>query len=209
MEEEYDFIFKIVIIGDSSVGKTGILNRYLHNEFYKDTKATVGVEFGAKKLNVNKKQIRLQIWDTAGQERYRAITSTYYKGAKGAFIVFDISNKTSFENVDRWIKEIKMLAELDIFIILIGNKSDLEEEGKREVSIEEAKTKAEFLGIPYLETSAKTSSNIDKAFNDVCSKVVDKLIIQEKSKVDDLDYIFLNNSHKIDATNKEKEKKCC
>lgn len=206
MEEEYDFIFKIVIIGDSSVGKTGILNRYLHNEFYKDTKATVGVEFGAKKLNINKKHIKLQIWDTAGQERYRAITSTYYKGAKGAFIVFDISNKTSFENVDRWIKEIKMLAEIDIFIILIGNKCDLED--KREVSTEEAKNKAEFLGIPYLETSAKISTNIDKAFNDICIRVVDKLIIQEKSKVDDLDYIFLN-SHKLEQNVKIQDKKCC
>ena len=104
-EEEYDMILKIVLIGDSSVGKTNLMNKYIKNEFREDTKATVGVEFGSKVYVIENHKIKAQIWDTAGQERYRSIANTYYKGAKGAFIVYDITRKETFDSVDRWAND--------------------------------------------------------------------------------------------------------
>lgn len=139
-DEEYDMIFKVVLIGDSGVGKSNIMSRYLKDEFSIETKTTVGVEFGAKKLELNGMSIKAQIWDTAGQERYKSITNAYYKGAKGALLVFDITRKESFDNVDRWIAELKNNGDADVTIVLIGNKCDLENE--RQVTRELAQEKA-------------------------------------------------------------------
>ena len=127
MTDEFDIIFKIVLIGDSGVGKTNLLGRYLKKEYKEETKATVGVEFGEKKYELNGLKIKAQIWDTAGQERYKAITSMYYKGAKGALIVFDLSSKNTFQNVEKWYNEIKKTADPNINLILIGNKRDLKD----------------------------------------------------------------------------------
>ena len=143
-EEEFNMIFKVVLIGDSGVGKTNIMSRYIKDEFSIETKTTVGVEFGAKKLEINGNNIKAQIWDTAGQERYKSITNAYYKGAKGALIVYDITRLSSFENVDKWIHELKAKCEADVTIIMIGNKCDLESE--RAISREEASTKAKHHG---------------------------------------------------------------
>ena len=106
-DEEYDIIFKVVLIGDSGVGKTNILSRYVRDEFSIETKSTVGVEFGSKIVKLNNINIKVQIWDTAGQERYKSITNAYYKGAKGAFVVYDISKKETFDNINKWIEELK------------------------------------------------------------------------------------------------------
>ena len=122
--EGYEQLYKIIIIGDSGVGKSNILGRYLNNEFKQDTKSTVGVEFGSKKLKVGGINVKLQIWDTAGQERYRAITSAYYKGSKGCFIVYDITSTQSFDDVEKWYEEIIKITEKGISLILVGNKSD-------------------------------------------------------------------------------------
>ena len=143
-EEEFNMIFKVVLIGDSGVGKTNIMSRYLKDEFSIETKTTVGVEFGAKKLEINGNNIKAQIWDTAGQERYKSITNAYYKGAKGALIVYDITRLSSFENIDKWIIELKAKCESDVTIILIGNKCDLESE--RNVSKDDASNKAKLYG---------------------------------------------------------------
>jgi small GTP-binding protein len=140
MEDDYDLIFKVVLIGDSGVGKSNILSRYLKNEFSIETKTTVGVEFGAKKIEIEGIKIKAQIWDTAGQERYKSITNAYYKGSKGALVVYDITKKETFDNIDRWITELKKNAEPDVTIILIGNKCDLNEE--RQIPIEEGQNKA-------------------------------------------------------------------
>ena len=113
-EENYERMFKVVLVGDSSVGKTNIMSKYLKNEFHEDSKATVGVEFGSKQFNIEGHPIKAQIWDTAGQERYKAITSAYYKGAKGAFVVYDITRKQSFDSVDRWINDLKAAADKTI-----------------------------------------------------------------------------------------------
>jgi small GTP-binding protein len=139
--DDYDFIYKIVICGDSGVGKSNILSKYIKNEFNKNTKTTIGVEFAAKKLEIENASIKAQIWDTAGQERYKAITSCYYKGAKGGIIVYDLTNKDTFDNVDKWIYEFQKGADYEACCILVGNKCDIPEE--RQVSIEEGKSKAE------------------------------------------------------------------
>ena len=144
--EDFDVIFKIVIVGESGVGKSNLVSRYLKNEYKQDTKATVGVEFGEKKYTYNNIKIKAQIWDTAGQERYRSITSMYYKGAKGALCVFDLSSKESFEKVDVWINEMKKQAGDNINLILIGNKVDLPEDQKK-VKTEEGEMKAKQFGI--------------------------------------------------------------
>jgi len=140
-EDDYDMIYKVVLIGDSGVGKSNLVSRYIKNEFTTNTKTTVGVEFGAKKFEMGDTKIKAQIWDTAGQERYKSITSCYYKGAKGGIIVYDITKKETFENVDKWLQEFKKNADLDACFILIGNKCDLIQE--RAISTEEGIKKAE------------------------------------------------------------------
>ena len=162
-EESYDILLKLVMIGDSGVGKTNILSRYINNEFSSITKATVGVEFFSTIIKKNNKLIKLQIWDTAGQERYKSITSAYYKGAKGAFVVYDITKMKTFKNLDKWITELKANGNEDIYIILIGNKLDLEK--NREVMTNDVKRKAEELKVGYFETSALDGSNIEHAFD--------------------------------------------
>ncbi len=175
MEEDdnYDLIFKIVLIGDSGVGKTNILSRYLTNEFSLTTQATVGVEFGSKIIKKGEKLIKLQIWDTAGQERYKSITSAYYKGSKGAFVVYDISRKNTFDNVDKWINELKNNGSEDVFIMLGGNKSDLKDQ--REITEEEVKKKAELYNVAFCETSALEGKNIGYAFENLINEITKKV----------------------------------
>lgn len=139
-EEDYDMIFKIILIGDSGVGKTNFLLRYIKNEFKQDSKCTVGVEFGTKSFEIEDDKIKAQIWDTAGQERYKSITKAYYKGAKGAIVLYDITRKTSFESAESWISSLRTFGDPDINILLIGNKSDLKD--MRQVEINEGNEKA-------------------------------------------------------------------
>ena len=169
IDDTYDVIYKIVLVGDSGVGKTNIMLRYINKEFNINTKATVGVEFGSKNVIIDKKIVKGQIWDTAGQERYRAITSAYYKGAHGAFVVYDITQRESFEAVDRWINDLRNNTDERLEIILIGNKSDLED--KRQVKKEEGEEKAKEKEVAFMETSALNCNNIEKAFNEIMNKV--------------------------------------
>ena len=171
-EDNYEMMFKVVLVGDSFVGKTNIMSKYLKNEFHEDSKATVGVEFGSKQFNIEGHTIKAQIWDTAGQERYKAITSAYYKGAKGAFIVYDITRKQSFESVERWVTDVTSVADKKISIVLIGNKSDLEDQ--RQVTKEQAEEKANKLEVAFLETSAFSGDNLDKAFDMMINEVYKK-----------------------------------
>ena len=176
--DNYEQLYKIIIIGDSGVGKSNILGRYLHNEFHEDTKSTVGVEFGSKKMVIENTSIKLQIWDTAGEERYRSITSAYYKGSKGCFIVYDITNPQSFEDIQKWYEEIKRSGDKGVSIILVGNKCDLEHQ--RAVTKNEGNEMALKYGIKYLETSAKDTINIENLFFDTAKNLLAK---QQSSKV--------------------------
>ena len=206
-EENYEMMFKVVLVGDSFVGKTNIMSKYLKNEFHEDSKATVGVEFGSKQFTIDGHTVKSQIWDTAGQERYKAITSAYYKGAKGAFIVYDITRKNSFESVEKWVSDVTSVADKKITIVLIGNKSDLEDQ--RQVTKEEAQDKANKLEIAFMETSAFSGDNLDKAFEMMMNEVYKKC--HEEMLADgELDIIQggedINLAKKNDNTQK---KKCC
>ncbi|KAJ4951554.1 hypothetical protein NE237_028386 [Protea cynaroides] len=162
-DEEYDYLFKVVLIGDSGVGKSNLLSRFTKNEFCLDSKSTIGVEFATRTVKVEGKTIKAQIWDTAGQERYRAITSAYYRGALGALLVYDVTKPTTFENVSRWLKELRDHADSNIVIMLIGNKTDLAH--LRAVATEDAQSFAEKEGLSFIETSALEATNVEKAFH--------------------------------------------
>ncbi|OJI96380.1 hypothetical protein ASPVEDRAFT_23398 [Aspergillus versicolor CBS 583.65] len=163
--DEYDFLFKVVLIGDSGVGKSNLLSRFTRNEFNLDSKSTIGVEFATRSIQVDSKTIKAQIWDTAGQERYRAITSAYYRGAVGALLVYDISKHQTYDNVNRWLKELRDHADSNIVIMLVGNKSDLRH--LRAVPTEEAKQFASENNLSFIETSALDASNVELAFQNI------------------------------------------
>ncbi|XP_068645187.1 ras-related protein RABA5d-like [Aristolochia californica] len=168
-EEGEEYLFKIVIIGDSAVGKSNLLSRYARNEFNMHSKATIGVEFQTQSMDINGKEVKAQIWDTAGQERFRAVTSAYYRGAVGALIVYDISRRTTFESVQRWLDELNTHSDTTVARMLVGNKCDLE--NIRDVSIEECKALAESEGLFFMETSALDATNVKTAFEIVIKEI--------------------------------------
>ncbi|KAF3333993.1 ras-related protein Rab2BV [Carex littledalei] len=178
VDHEYDYLFKIVLIGDSGVGKSNILSRFTRNEFCLESKSTIGVEFATRTVEIEGKTIKAQIWDTAGQERYRAITSAYYRGAVGALLVYDITKKQTFDNVQRWLRELRNHADSNIVIMLAGNKSDLTH--LRAVQLEEAHSMAEKEGLSFLETSALDASNVENAFQTILSEIYQ--IISKKAR---------------------------
>ncbi|XP_039180470.1 ras-related protein Rab-11B isoform X2 [Crotalus tigris] len=164
-DDEYDYLFKVVLIGDSGVGKSNLLSRFTRNEFNLESKSTIGVEFATRSIQVDGKTIKAQIWDTAGQERYRAITSAYYRGAVGALLVYDIAKHLTYENVERWLKELRDHADNNIVIMLVGNKSDLRH--LRAVPTDEARAFAEKNNLSFIETSALDSTNVEEAFKNI------------------------------------------
>ena len=204
-KEPYDFLFKMILIGDSSVGKSNILLKYLKGEFDRNSRATVGVEFGTKNITLHDKKVKIQIWDTAGQERYKSITSAYYKGAKGALIVYDISKRQTFDNIDKWITDLKTNGDQNITIILIGNKSDLVDE--REVSKEEGIKKSDECKIAFLETSALNGDNVHKAFDELIEQIYQNNCtnLDENNEYDIDKGVNLNDG----KDGKKDEKKCC
>ena len=210
-DEEYSMIFKMILVGDSGVGKTNILSRYVNNEFSESTKSTVGVELGYKIEEVNNTKVKVQIWDTAGQERYKSITNTYYKGAKGALIVYDISRKESFLNVDKWIGDLKEFGEENVCILLIGNKCDLE--NIRQVSTDEVSKKAQQYNIGFCETSALSAKNIDFAFQKLIKLVAEKLPQTDEKYGNQSSVISTGLSLDTKIISEEKrpknKKKCC
>ncbi|XP_054811988.1 ras-related protein Rab11D isoform X1 [Prosopis cineraria] len=168
-DDEYDYLFKLVLIGDSGVGKSNLLSRFTRNEFNLESKSTIGVEFATKSLNIDGKVIKAQIWDTAGQERYRAITSAYYRGAFGALLVYDVTRSATFENASRWLKELRDHTDPSIVVMLIGNKSDLRH--LITVSTEDGKSFAERESLYFMETSALEATNVDNAFTEVLTQI--------------------------------------
>ncbi|KAF8014687.1 hypothetical protein BT93_H0484 [Corymbia citriodora subsp. variegata] len=168
-EQGEEYLFKIVLIGDSAVGKSNLLSRFALDEFDINTKATIGVEFQTQVVEIDGKEVKAQIWDTAGQERFRAVTSAYYRGAVGALIVYDITRRITFESVKRWLGELDTHCDTTVARMLVANKCDLN--NIREVSTEEGKALAEAEGLFFMETSALDSTNVQISFEIVIREI--------------------------------------
>ena len=209
MEDKYEKKFKIIVVGNTNVGKTNIMSKYLKNQFNPELKNTIGVEFGSKTFNIEGYSIKAEIWDTAGQERYKAITRAYYKGANGAFIVYDITDNDSFDSLDNWESEVSSIANKKIVKIIIGNKSDLED--KRKVTKEQGKSKACSLQAAFLETSALSGDNIDRAFEIMMNEMYKKYNETLMAGKDDDDFFDEGKDININFSQKKNKnsKKCC
>ena len=199
IDEEGDScrLYKILLLGDSAVGKSCLLLRYCDDSFQDIHLATIGLDFRLKTLNLdNNKKIKAQIWDTAGQDRFRAITKNYYRGANGILLIFDITDRSSFEHIRNWIEQIKEEAPEQIIIYLVGNKID--NQNNRVVTNEEAKKVAEEFKLKYYETSAKNNINVDTTFLDLI-KEIDSIYSQ----------LYIDNKGMTINGNKKPKKKCC
>ena len=161
-EENYDFIFKILLLGNSDVGKSSLILRFVDGMWSETFIPTIGVDFKIKSLEINDKLVKMQIWDTAGEERFRTVIASYFKGSHGILLIYDITNKTSFKELDNWLSVIENNASQNVLKILIGNKSDLEE--NREVTKEEGQAFAKANNMQFMETSAKMNTNVSEAF---------------------------------------------
>lgn len=213
---DYNFLFKLLLIGNSGVGKSCILMRYADNSFTENFFNTIGVDFKIKTINLNDQVIKMQIWDTAGQDRFRTLTSSYYRGAHGIIIVYDVTSKDSFDNVRQWMQEIEKFASENVNKLLIGNKSDLEEQ--REVSYDEGVELAKKYDIPFLEVSAKNSTHVDDTFTTMASEIQARFL-KEKSHINKVKdkggFKFSTNAsavtlnHTNDVKDPEPSKKNC
>ncbi|TVU39689.1 hypothetical protein EJB05_13122, partial [Eragrostis curvula] len=167
--DEYDYLFKVVSIGDSCVGKSNLLSRFTRNSFSHHSRSTLGVECSNRTVQVEGKTIKAQTWDTAGMERYKALRRAYYRGAVGALLVYDVTNITTFENVKMWLKELRDNADSNIVVMLIGNKIDLTH--LRSVAVEDAASFAQREGLFFMETSALDAINVEKAVQTVLDEI--------------------------------------
>ncbi|KAI9492802.1 Rab11 family GTPase putative [Zychaea mexicana] len=174
-ENSYDYVFKLVVVGASGVGKTNLLGRFVHDTFELATKSTIGLDLNIKTMTIDDKRVRVQVWDTAGQERYRSITKRYYRGAVGALLVYDITRHDTFEDIPRWLGELRLNdAHPDSIVMLVGNKSDLAED-QRAVPQDEATQYAEENKLLFMETSALDRTNVDKAFETLVYQIFKKM----------------------------------
>ncbi|KAI9246355.1 GTP-binding protein ypt1 [Sporodiniella umbellata] len=173
MNPEYDYLFKLLLIGDSGVGKSCLLLRFADDTYTESYISTIGVDFKIRTVELEGKTVKLQIWDTAGQERFRTITSSYYRGAHGIIVVYDVTDEDSFQHVKQWMQEIDRYAAEGVNKLLVGNKSDLVD--KKTVSTEQANEFAESIKIPLLETSAKDATNVEQAFLKMAKQIKDRM----------------------------------
>ena len=204
--EEYEMMVKVIIIGESGVGKTNIMSKYLKNQFMENSKATVGVEFGSKLFKYQGHKIKAQIWDTAGQEKYKAITGAYYKGSKGALVVYDITRKDTFATLEKWVNDLKVASDPKLTMLLIGNKSDLDD--KREVSKDQGEEKAKSFECAFLETSALSGDNIDKAFELMVKEIFEKFK-NDSSSEEDFEIVKKGEDLKPEKATDINKKGCC
>ncbi|VDO53294.1 unnamed protein product [Haemonchus placei] len=201
-DDNYDYLFKVVLIGDSGVGKSNLLSRFSRNSFNLESKTTIGVEFATRTIEIDGKLIKAQIWDTAGQERYRAITSAYYRGAVGALLVYDISKMQTLESCERWLRELREFSNESVSVMLVGNKLDLRH--FRAVPTDVALQFAEKHQLAFIETSALDSTNVNEAFTEILTHIYKTVSSRHVNVNYDL------TSSKVDITAAAKpSRKCC
>lgn len=192
-QPDYDYLFKLVLIGDSGVGKSCLLLRFADDAFTESYISTIGVDFRFRTVKIDKKTVKLQIWDTAGQERFRTITSAYYRGADGIIMVYDVTSMDSFEHVNDWLKEVNRYASEGTCKLLVGNKSDRTID--KVVTTEQAKEFADELGIEFLETSAKSAKNVEEAFLTMAGELIRQRMARVETTSDEKEKINLGVSH--------------
>lgn len=201
MAREYDHLFKLLIIGDSGVGKSSLLLRFADNTFSGNYITTIGVDFKIRTVEVEGEKVKLQIWDTAGQERFRTITSTYYRGTHGVIVVYDVTNGESFANVKRWLHEIEQNCDV-VNRILVGNKNDDPE--KKVVLTEDAQRFADQMSIKLFETSAKENINVEEMFNEIT-----KMVLQSKRDHKERQQHSSDGTIRLGGRGPGKKKRCC
>ncbi|XP_037623850.1 ras-related protein Rab-19 [Sebastes umbrosus] len=208
IEDSFDFLFKIILVGDSDVGKTCVVQRFKSGIFIEKQQNTIGVDFTVRTLDIDGKKVKMQVWDTAGQERFRTITQSYYRSAHGAIVAYDITRRTTFESVTHWIREVEQFGAASVVLILIGNKSDLQ--AQRQVLFEDACTLAENKGaLAALETSAKEAQNVEAAFVLMARELLARngmTIIDEISE-DSPQFMLNSSSHPVHGASSS-DKRC-
>lgn len=203
VKRDYDYLFKLVLIGDSGVGKSCLLLRFADDSFTESYISTIGVDFRFRTVKVGEKYVKLQIWDTAGQERFRTITSAYYRGADGIIMTYDVTNQDSFDHVQDWLQEVNRYANEGTCKLLIGNKSDRED---KVVTTEVGSEFAKKLEMPFLETSAKTAANVEAAFLEMASQLIK---IREGAGANSTGQFDQSGSVTIGDTGESNKAGCC
>ena len=200
--DTYNYLFKILLIGDPFVGKSSIFSQYVDNNYSELTISTMGLDFKIKTIKIDDKYIKLQLWDTGGQERFKTITRSYYRGSHGIIMIFDITSRNSFDNIKNWLEEINKYSE-NISTILVGNKIDLDD--KRKITYKEANEFAQMYNIKYIEVSAKNNININNIF-----EFLSKDLMNEMEKHIKITNTQIINTNYIPLTdNKHKKNYCC
>eukprot|EP00731_Ephydatia_muelleri_P008604 Em0004g942a len=207
--DEYDILFKVVLVGDGSVGKSCLLSRFTRNEFNLESQSTIGVEFASKCVTIAGKTIKAQVWDTAGQEKhYRALCAAYYRGAVGVIIMYDITSKRSFDSLAVWLQQVKDFADPKIVTILIGNKCDLSH--LRTVPKEEAQKFADMNKIYFIETSALNTTNVEEAFLTILTQIYQsKKDAEQPVPTDSESTVKLDKPQPTPAENEQKNRSAC
>ena len=202
---DYDKTCQFLLLGDTEVGKTCLINRYTNGVFREEYISTVGIDFYTKQEEINNKTVQVKLWDTAGQERFKTLTPSFLRNAEGVIIVFDVTSQDSFDNVKGWINSVKSnIGENVIPIIIVGNKIDME--NMREISKEDGNKTASENGFKYFETSAKTGKGVDEAFKELVNQILD---IQDKNDDEKVDERPSVKIHKDNNKDNQKKKGCC